>query len=47
LLRYLEGLAESQPAARKLLAGLQVRHVRVTQKSDALSLETRTLAQHP
>ncbi len=47
LLRYLEGLVAKKPPARKLLAGLQVRHVRVSQKADALSFETRTLVQHP
>lgn len=47
LLGYLDGLVAKKPPARKLLAGLQVRHVRVSQNADALSLETRTLAQHP
>lgn len=46
LLRYLDGLAAGQPCARKLVAGLQVRQVRVQQEADALLLETRTLARH-
>jgi hypothetical protein len=47
LLRYLDRLVAAQPPAQKLLAGLQVRHVRVQQQADALRLETRTLARHP
>jgi hypothetical protein len=47
LLRYLDGLVAARSPAQKLLAGLQVRHVRVQQQADALLLETRTLAQHP
>jgi hypothetical protein len=46
LLRYLDGLVAARPPAQKLLAGLQVRHVRVHQEADALLLETRTLARH-
>ena len=46
LLQYLDGLAERRPTARQLIPGMQVRHVRVDQKSDALVFETVTLAQH-
>ena len=46
LLRYLDGLAATRPPARKMLSGLQVRHVRVQQEAHSLRLETRTLAQH-
>ena len=47
LLRYLDGLAASRAKTRKLLSGLQVHHVQVSQKANALSFETHTLAQHP
>jgi len=47
LLCYLDGLVAAQPPAQKLLAGLEVRHVRVQQQADGLRLETRTLARHP
>lgn len=46
LLRYLDGLTAERPAARKLLRGLQVQHVKVEQKADKLVLETRTIARH-
>jgi hypothetical protein len=47
LLRYLDGLTAARPAARKLLPGLRVQHVRVQQKSNDLVLDTRTIARHP
>mgnify|MGYP001793139173 CR=1 FL=1 len=47
LLRYLDGLTNGLPAARNILPGLQVEHVRVQQQNDVVRLETRTLAQHP
>ena len=34
LLRYLDGLAATKPAGRKLLPGLQVQHVKVHQESN-------------
>ncbi len=46
LLRYLDGLTAARPAARKLLSGLRVQHVKVQQKADKLLFETRTIAQH-
>ena len=46
LLRYLDGLAAARPAARKLLPGLQVQHVKVHQESHNLVFETRAIAQH-
>ena len=46
LLRYLDGLAAARPAARKLLPGLQVQHVKVHQESNNLVFETRTIARH-
>jgi hypothetical protein len=46
LLRYLDGLVAAHPPAQNLLAGLEVRHVRV-QQGDGLRFETRTLARHP
>ena len=46
LLRYLDGLAAAKPAARKLLPGLQVQHVKVHQEADNLVFETRTIARH-
>ena len=46
LLRYLDGLAEKRPAARKLLPGLQVQRVTVYQKADNLVFETSTIARH-
>jgi hypothetical protein len=46
LLRYLDGLTKARPAAKKLLPGLEVEHVRVRQKDDSIVLETKTLAQH-
>ncbi len=46
LLRYLDGLTKSRPAAKKLLPGLQIEHVKVHQEDDAMLLETKTLAQH-
>jgi hypothetical protein len=46
LLRYLDGLAAARPAARKLLPGLQVQHVKVQQESNNLVFETRTIARH-
>jgi len=47
LLRYLEGLSARRPEAGELLAGLQVQHVRVSERDDALRLETHKVAQHP
>jgi hypothetical protein len=47
LLRYLEGLSAGRPAARGLLTGLQVQHVRVSERDDSLRLETHPVAQHP
>lgn len=47
LLRYLDGLSSDRPAAGRLLVGLQVQHISVQQKGDALRLETRRVAQHP
>lgn len=47
LLRYLDGLVAERPRAKKLLAGLQVQHVRVRQDAHDLILETRLLARHP
>jgi hypothetical protein len=46
LLHYLDGLTIARPAAKKLLPGLQVEHVRVRQKGDAILLEKKSLAQH-
>jgi hypothetical protein len=46
LLHYLDGLAARRPEAKKLLPGVQVQHVWVYQKSNALLLDTRTLARH-
>ncbi len=46
LLRYLDGLTAARPAARKLLPGLQVQHVKVHQESNKLIFETRTVARH-
>jgi hypothetical protein len=46
LLHYLDGLTAGRPAARKLLPGLQLQHVKVQQKSNNLVLETRTIARH-
>jgi hypothetical protein len=46
LLRYLDGLTKARPAAKKLLPGLQIEHVKVHQQDDALLLETKTLARH-
>ena len=46
LLRYLDGLAAAKPAARKLLPGLQVQHVKVRQESNHLIFDTKTLARH-
>jgi hypothetical protein len=46
LLRYLDGLAATRPAARKLLPGLQIEHVEVQQEADKLVFETRTIARH-
>lgn len=46
LLHYLDGLTARNRAAQKLLPGLQVRHVYVHQRNDALLLKTRTLARH-
>jgi hypothetical protein len=47
LLDYLDGLAAGRREAKKLLTGAKVQHVLVNQKSGAIFLETRTLAQHP
>ena len=47
LLSYLDGLSVRHPEAKKLLPGVQVRHVRVDQEGDGLQFETRTLARHP
>ncbi|MGI8890669.1 MAG: hypothetical protein ACR2G0_07800 [Chthoniobacterales bacterium] len=47
LLTYLDGLAMKKRTARKLLPGLEVRHVLVHQKEGVLALDTRTLARHP
>ncbi len=46
LLRYLDGLTATRPKAKKLLAGLQVQHVKVRQSDDAVRLETSTVARH-
>jgi len=46
LLRYLDGLTAAKPAARKLLPGLQVQHVKVHQEFNNLIVETRTIARH-
>jgi hypothetical protein len=46
LLHYLDGLAERRPPARKLISGMQVRHVRVDQTAGTLTFETLALAQH-
>ncbi len=46
LLRYLDGLTAARPAAKKLLPGLQIQHVRVQQQDDALLLDRKTLARH-
>jgi hypothetical protein len=46
LLDYLDGLATTQPKAKKLLPGVRVEYVRVDQRSGALRLNTRTLATH-
>ena len=47
LLRYLDGLTNGRPAAKKLLSGLKVEHVKVRQKEGAILLETKILARHP
>ncbi len=47
VLSYLEGLSVRHPEAKKLLPGVQVRHVRVDQEGAGLQFETRTLAQDP
>ena len=47
LLRYLDGLTAGRPPARKLLAGLQVKHVLVRQDAHEVILETRTMARRP
>lgn len=47
LLRYLDGLTATRPAARNLLSGLQVQHVTVHQEANNLVFETRTIARHP
>ncbi len=46
LLRYLDGLSASRPNAGELLAGLQVHHVRISERDNALRLETHTVARH-
>lgn len=46
LLRYLDGLTNARPAAKKLLPGLEVKHVQVRQKNDAILLEKKILAKH-
>ena len=46
LLDYLDGLTATQPKAKKLLPGVRVEYVRISQKSGALLLNTRTLATH-
>lgn len=47
LLRYLEGLSADRPKAAARLAGLRVQHVRISQRDDALNLETNEVAQNP
>ncbi|CAN5544922.1 hypothetical protein BH18VER2_BH18VER2_11110 [soil metagenome] len=47
LLRYLDGLSAGRPKAAAMLAGLRVQHVRVSQRDDALNLETHVVAQNP
>jgi hypothetical protein len=47
LLRYLDGLSADRPKAAAMLAGLRVQHVRVSQRDDALNLETHVVAQNP
>jgi hypothetical protein len=47
LIGYLDGLSAKRPAARGLLAGLQVQHVRISERDDVLRLETHPVARHP
>lgn len=47
LLRYLDGLPAARPEAGELLAGLQVHHVRIFERDNALRLESHTVARHP
>jgi hypothetical protein len=47
LLNYLDGLPSSRQDAGELLGGLEVHHVRISERDDALRQETHTMARHP
>jgi hypothetical protein len=46
LLNYLTGLPPN-PRTRKLLDGLEIKHIAMRQENGELLLETKTLAKHP